>query len=106
MAYSISDCSARVVYTGDTGPDQALADWAFGCDILLTECSLPASMTIPSQRSPQQVGALAAVARPGRLVLTHFYLPVLAEDIAALVAAEYGGPLTLATDGCSFELEE
>jgi hypothetical protein len=40
------------------------------------------------------------------LVLTHFYLPVLAEDIAALVAAEYGGPLTLATDGCSFELEE
>lgn len=106
MAYSIRAGGARVVYTGDTGPSQALAEWAFGCDLLLTECSLPASMTIPSHLSPQQAGALAAVARPGRLVLTHFYPPVLTEDIAAHVAASFDGPLTLATDGCTFELEE
>jgi ribonuclease BN (tRNA processing enzyme) len=106
MAYSISRGAARLVYTGDTGPDDALADWAQGCSLLLTECSLPASMAIASHLTPERAGALAARARPDRLVLTHFYPPVLSEDIAALVASQWNGPLSLATDGMMFALEE
>ena len=31
----------RIVYTGDTGYDPMLAEWARGTDVLLCECSLP-----------------------------------------------------------------
>jgi ribonuclease BN (tRNA processing enzyme) len=104
MAYSIEAEGRRVVYTGDTGFDEAVARWAQSCDVLLTECSLPASMAIPSHLTPQQAGAMAAIARPGRLVLTHFYPPVEAIDIASEVAAQFDGVVTLATDGWSIDL--
>jgi ribonuclease BN (tRNA processing enzyme) len=104
MAYSIEAEGRRVVYTGDTGFDEAVARWAQSCDVLLTECSLPASMAIPSHLTPQQAGAMAAIARPGRLVLTHFYPPVEAIDIVSEVAAQFDGVVTLATDGWSIDL--
>ena len=86
--------------------DDALGQWAAGCDVLLAECSLPEEMAVPTHLTPQRVGALAASARAGRLVLTHFYPPVERADIRALVSAHYAGPVTLAVDGSTFEIEE
>lgn len=106
VAYSISSGAARLVYTGDTAYDEALADWAAECDVLLTECSLPAALAIPEHLTPQSVGVFAARARPGRLVLTHFYPPVEHEDIASLVHARWPGPLVLARDGTVIDLQE
>jgi len=91
------------VYTGDTGYDDALADWASGCDVLLAECSLPDSLAIRDHLTPRQVGALAARANARRLVLTHFYPPVESIDIVSEVAEQYAGPVDLATDGWSIE---
>ncbi len=99
MAYSVSDGSVRVVYTGDTGYNESLADWATGCDVLLAECSLPDAMAIQEHLTPRQVGALAARAATRQLVLTHFYPPVERIDIVAEVAEHYPGPTVLATDG-------
>ena len=99
VAYSIQRGSYRVVYTGDTGPDDALADWARGCDLLVCECSLPSSMAIKEHLTPEQCAALAARAQPGRVVLTHFYPPVEQVDILATMAAYYSGSVTLAVDG-------
>ena len=106
VAYSIERAARRVVITGDTGPSPELAAWARGCDLLVCECSLPASMAIPEHLTPEQCGALAAAAAPKHLALTHFYPPVEAVDIRALVAAHYAGPVTLATDGWHFEIED
>jgi ribonuclease BN (tRNA processing enzyme) len=106
VAYSVSGRGRRVVVTGDTGFDPALAAWAEGCDVLLCECSLPDSMALPLHLTPRQCGALAAIARPKRLVLTHFYAPVESEDIAAQVAEQFDGPVLLCHDGWSLELEE
>jgi ribonuclease BN (tRNA processing enzyme) len=106
VAYSVSGRGRRVVVTGDTAFDPALAAWAEGCDVLLCECSLPDSMALPIHLTPRQCGALAAIARPKRLVLTHFYAPVEREDIAAQVAEHFGGPVLLSHDGWSLELEE
>jgi len=39
-------------------------------------------------------------------VLTHFYPPVERVDVRALVGAHYAGPVTLADDGSTFEIEE
>jgi len=106
IAYSIVRGTARVVYTGDTGYDPMLGEWARGADLLLCECSLPADMAIPEHLTPAQCGALAAAALPSHLVLTHFYPPVERTDVRAAVAIHYPGPVTLATDGAVFEIEE
>lgn len=106
VAYSVERGGRRIVYTGDTGYDPMLAEWARGADVLLCECSLPVEMAIPSHLTPEQCGALAAAALPKHLVLTHFYPPVERVDVRALVAAHYAGPVTLADDGSTFEIEE
>ena len=92
------------MYTGDTGPDDGLADWAAGCDLLLAECSLPDALAVPSHLTPAQVGALAARAACGHLVLTHCYPPVETVDIAGEVARHYTGPMTIAHDGATFAI--
>ena len=106
VAYSIERAGRRIVYTGDTGMDEALAEWAFGCDVLLCECSLPPAMAIAEHLTPEQCGVLAARAQPTHLVLTHFYPPVEQMDIRAAVAARYAGPVTLARDGWHLEFED
>lgn len=106
LAYALATPRRRLVYTGDTGYDEALADWAGGCDLLLAECSLPQSMAMAIHLTPEECGRLAARARPGRLALTHFYPPVESVDIRAGVATAFDGPLTLAVDGWTLDLEE
>ena len=106
VAYSVARAGRRIVYTGDTGYDPMLGEWARGADVLLCECSLPTEMAIPEHLTPEQCGALAAAALPKHLVLTHFYPPVECVDIRTLVAAHYAGPISLASDGSTFEIEE
>ena len=106
VAYSIESEGRRVVYTGDTGPDDALGTWAEGCDLLLTECSLPESMRMATHLTPDGCGELAARAGTRHLVLTHFYPPVELLDIRAIVAERFPGPVTLASDGWSTDIEE
>ncbi len=99
VAYSVTAGAHRLVYSGDTGYDPGFAEWARGCDVLLCECSLPEAMAIVEHLTPEQCGALAEVAGPRRLVLTHLYPPVEGVDIPAAVAARYPGPVTVAHDG-------
>jgi ribonuclease BN (tRNA processing enzyme) len=106
VAYSITRGGRRIVYTGDMGYDPVFAEWARGADVLLCECSLPEELAIASHLTPAQVGAMAAAALPKHLVLTHFYTPVERTDVRAAVAAHYAGPITLAADGSTFEIEE
>jgi ribonuclease BN (tRNA processing enzyme) len=61
-------------------------------------------MAVPSHLTPEQVGALAAIAKPAMLVLTHLYPPVERVDIRALVAAHHAGPVVVAFDGWRTEL--
>jgi len=49
---------------------------------------------------------MAEVAEPKRLVLTHFYPPVLEEDVAEIIALRYSGEVIVAVDGWSTEIEE
>jgi ribonuclease BN (tRNA processing enzyme) len=106
VALSVTRGGRRLVYTGDMSYDPMVAEWARGADLLLCECSLPESMAVPNHLTPAQVGALAAAALPRHLVLTHFYPPVLQTDVRATVAAHYAGPISLADDGSTFEIEE
>ena len=106
VAYSITEGSHRLVYSGDTGVSREFDEWARGCDLLVLECSLPTSMAIVEHLTPEQCGEMARLAEPRQLVLTHLYPPVEAVDIAALVGATYKGPLTVAHDGWRTELKD
>jgi ribonuclease BN (tRNA processing enzyme) len=96
----------RVVYTGDTGFDESLGEWAAGADVLLCECSLPAHMAIPTHLTPEQCGELARIAGPGVLALTHLYPPLEEVDVPAIVGARFPGTTVVAHDGWSIELED
>jgi ribonuclease BN (tRNA processing enzyme) len=106
VAYSIVRGGRRVVYSGDMGYDPMFAEWARGADLLLCECSLPAELAIPEHLTPAECGALAAAALPKHLVLTHFYPQVESVDVRGIVSAHYAGPISLAEDGNTFEIEE
>jgi ribonuclease BN (tRNA processing enzyme) len=106
IAYSILEGQRRLVYSGDTGFDPAFAGWARGCDTLVLECSLPASMAIVEHLTPEQCGELARLAEPRRLVLTHLYPPVESVDIPARIRDNYAGPLVLAHDGWQTDFED
>jgi ribonuclease BN (tRNA processing enzyme) len=106
VAYSLRRGGRRIVYTGDMGYDPMVGEWARGADLLLCECSLPDDMAIDSHLTPARCGALAAAALPKQLVLTHFYTPVERVDIRGAIAAHYAGPVALADDGSTFEIEE
>ena len=99
VAYSVEHDGRRLVYTGDTGEDTSLGVWAAGCDLLLAECSLPDSMPVPIHLTPSQTAALAAVAAPGLLVVTHMYPPLEGIDLRAELGARWAGPTVIATDG-------
>jgi ribonuclease BN (tRNA processing enzyme) len=104
LAYAVATSARRLVYTGDTGPSDALGDWAAGCDLLLAECSLPEAMALDIHLTPAGAGRLAARANAKSLVLTHLYPPVEAVDIVAEVRRSYAGPVTVAHDGARFDL--
>lgn len=106
VAYSVERGGRRVVYSGDTAFDATLGAWARECDVLLCECSLPAAMAIPQHLTPEQAGALAAIAAPRLLALTHLYPPVEQVDIRALVAAHFTGSVVIADDGWTLDIEE
>jgi ribonuclease BN (tRNA processing enzyme) len=106
VAYEVTDERRRVVYTGDTGFDEGLGRWAAGCDLLLAECSLPDDREMAIHLTPRRCGELAALARPRMLVLTHFYPPVEQVDIRGIVHERFDGPVVLADDGWSMEIEE
>ncbi len=99
VAYSLEHAGRRLVYTGDTGDDPSLAEWAAGCDLLLAECSLPDSMPVPIHLTPSETAALAAAAAPGLLVVTHMYPPLEGIDLRAELGARWAGPTVIATDG-------
>ncbi len=103
VAYSVEDATARVVYSGDTGYDDSFAEWAAGCDLLLCECSLPASMAIPEHLTPEQCAALARRARPGVMALTHLYPPLDRVDVLGIVSAGYDGTVVVTSDGWQWE---
>jgi len=105
LAYRIRDTAGKtVVYSGDTDESEALKRLAKGADLLICESALPAAMKVPGHLSPSLAGGIAAGARVGKLVLTHFYPECDTVDMAAECRCSYNGPLVLAEDLMEIEL--
>jgi ribonuclease BN (tRNA processing enzyme) len=95
-----------LAYTGDTGPDEGLASFFQGVDLLIAECSLPDDRVGDNHLSPSRVARLARRAGARRLVATHIYPQFRhAADVGSLIsAAGYAGPVELAREGLTIDL--
>lgn len=114
-----------IVYTGDTGPSEAVVKLANGADVLFSEIMDPevtvaelraSRLDVPPQvfsaveahhrlehLSPDEVGKLAERAHVKALVLTHNALPADQLDRAkSVIGRSYKGRMTFAADLQSF----
>ena len=92
--YRVEGAERVVVVSGDTAPTDAIVEACDGCDVLVHEAyAEDAWRRLPEgtrryhrafHTSARQLGALAARARPGKLVLTHLLL--FGAEPAALLA--------------------
>lgn len=89
----LSHGGRTLVYTGDTGPCDALDDLAAGADVLLSEATWTHSPSRPDgvHLSGTQAGALARRAGVGRLLLTHVAPWTDREAVLAEARAEFPG---------------
>ncbi len=103
LAFRLTYEDGSVVYSGDTGPDIDLAEFAKGSDLFVCECSLPDQLAGDNHLSPSAVARFASTAAPGLLLLTHVY-PQFREaaDVIGMVrAAGFDGPLEMGYEGWS-----
>lgn len=105
-----------IVISGDCSPSRSLVDLARGADVLLHEVCFRQALDELYQALGQsdealldgiasihttetEVGVVARDAGAKQLVLTHFIPPIFDEErLRAAVAADYDGPITIASD--------
>jgi len=108
----LSTDGLTVAYTGDTGPDDGLADLGRDSDLFIVEAS-DRHQRDPASRPPtdtqmhltaRQAGETAAAARSRRLLLTHFWPDNNRELSRASASEAYGGEVLLAEEGLEVAL--
>lgn len=105
LCYRLEYGGSVLGYTGDTGPSTEVAAFLTGVDVLIAECALPDAEAIATHLSPSSLAAMAGVAAPGRLVVTHVYPQLDAQDAVARVReAGWSGETVRAVDGLTLEL--
>lgn len=105
LAFRVEGDGRSFCYTGDTGAGEGVAVFAQGVDLLLAECSLPEEHAIPTHLTPRRVAALARVALPRRLLLTHIY-PQLDRSRLPELVRQGGWParVEIAFDGGRYDI--
>lgn len=95
-----SSSGASVGYTGDTGANGEVAAFLEGVDLLVAECAFNDPPPWDGHLSASGVAAMARVARPGRILLTHLYPDVDRIRLPDLVRqAGWSGSVEVAEDG-------
>jgi ribonuclease BN (tRNA processing enzyme) len=94
-----------LVYTGDTGPSEAVVALAAGADVLLAEAAHPEVEGLPPalHLTGREAGEHAAAAGVGRLLLTH--VPFWVDPQSQLAAARAAFPASeLVRPGAGYDI--
>ncbi|MCD6421274.1 MAG: MBL fold metallo-hydrolase [Thaumarchaeota archaeon] len=73
IAFRLELEEVSITYSGDSAPDPRLIDLARGTDVLIHECSFPASKLKGKHTSAEDLLRLASEIKPKILILTHLY---------------------------------
>ena len=92
---------ANLTYSGDTGPNDALAVLAAGTDLLLVEAAFMDRPDNPSgmHLSGPQAAAIGSAAGVGTVVITHVPPWHDPNQVLAQARPQFAGPLVAATSG-------
>ncbi len=93
-----------VAYTGDTGPDPALAELGRDADLFIVDATDAPGDRPPLNLTARQAGEAAAAAGARRLMLTHFWPGNDRERARADAAAAFPGEILIADEGAVVEL--
>ena len=105
LGVRVTHADRTFVFSGDSGPCDALVELCRGADLALLECSYPATRETTKHLNARTAAEVAQKAGVSRLVLTHFYPQCDGVDIEGQVrAAGYTGVLELARDGARFHI--
>jgi ribonuclease BN (tRNA processing enzyme) len=108
-ALRLEHAGRSLVYSGDTGPCEALVELARGADVLLAEATWPHTGVWDEpppgvHLSGRQAGEHAAKAEVGRLLITHVASWFDRDAILAEARAAFDGPVELVEAGASYQL--
>jgi len=97
--------AARLVFSADCGPNDALVELARGCDLLLIEATVAEpDLEHHAHLTAEEAGDIARRAGAARMVVTHFSDVLDADLVAARAEQAFGGPVDLAAEGATFEV--
>lgn len=99
LAVRVDGGGKSLVYTSDTGPGWPLSALGRGADLVLSEATFTAPYEGVSQHlSGRQAGLAARDADAGRLLITHFWPTLSADDMQGEAAESFGGPVEIARE--------
>jgi ribonuclease BN (tRNA processing enzyme) len=105
LAYRFEVDGRSFCYTGDTGFSQDLAIFAQATDALLIECAVPDDEEMETHLTPSQVAAMARIALPKRLLVTHVYPQLDRRQVPELVRlGGWPAKVEVVADGDRIEL--
>jgi ribonuclease BN (tRNA processing enzyme) len=106
-AIRVEHGNKSLVYTGDTGPNDALVELARGADLLLSEAALPDDdphNPTDLHLTPADAGEHAKKAGVKRLIITHVPPWYDRETQAENARRTYSGPVEIATPHAVFDI--
>lgn len=105
-ALKISDGTSTLVYSGDTGPTDVLADFVRGVDVFLSEASFVESGVNPPNLhlTGADAGKYAAAGDVGRLLLTHIPSWTDRDEVLRDAESTWDGPTELVSAGSVYDI--
>ncbi len=105
FAFVIEADGVRMVYTGDTAPNDGALVAAGNADLLLAEATMPeAYKNAAPHMSATQAGQMAREAHVGELVLVHVWPTNDRAEMLRLATEAYKGKVTVASELDSFDV--
>lgn len=99
---------ARVVYSSDTRPVEALAEFGIDATLFIHEATFASAEEVRARQSghstPAQAGRLATLARARRLLLVHVDVDADPARWVAEARTTYAGPIEVPSDGATYEV--
>jgi ribonuclease BN (tRNA processing enzyme) len=102
-AVEIAEDGARLTFSADCGPNDALVEFARGTALLIVEATLP--KPDEGHLTPFEAGEHGARAGAARCVLTHFSDQLDADWVRAEGERGFGSRVELAAEGATYELQ-
>jgi ribonuclease BN (tRNA processing enzyme) len=105
-ALRVATDTATLVYSGDTGLSEALAELVQGADLFLCEASFVESGSNPPDLhlTGAEAGRYAARGEVGRLLVTHIPSWTDRAEVESDVKTTWNGPYELVTAGATYEI--